>query len=100
MALTVFCGKPASVPQARHTNASSNAGEFVSAAETSPKHKAQPAAKPRRVLPAGAQLPARHELHSDAAAPCSEEQAGFNHFSLASVRATGQLENAPAYLTL
>src|SRR5215510_14245481 len=100
MALTVFCGKPASVPQARHTNASSNAGAFVSAAETPATHKAQPAAKPRTALPAEAQALARHELRNDAAAPCSDEQAGFNHFSLASVHATGQLENAPAYLTL
>src|ERR1051326_6911450 len=102
MALTVFCGRPASVPHARHTKASCDASEFVSAAATCAKHIMKPATNPkitwRREFQPQAQDKFRCDFVRDKAGPCSQERAAFNNFSVTFVRATGQLENAQALL--
>src|SRR5438445_697545 len=98
MAFTVFWGRPASVPHARQTKACDTGG-FVSAAASCADQANAAVANPRIILARETQPEAGHESRRDSAceqaAPCSEEQAAFNHVSVAFARAIGQLESVP-----
>ena len=103
MAFTVFWGRPASVPHARQTKACDTGG-FVSAAANCADQANAAVANPGIILARETQPEAGHESRRDSAceqaAPCSEEQAAFNHVSVAFARATGQLESVRALMNL